>query len=250
MQDRDFKGVWIPKVVWLDERLNALDKCILAEIDSLDNGDGCWASNEYIAKFCQCSVTKVSTSISKLIACKYLTVASFDGRKRFLKSSLSNFERQTFKICKADIQNLKESNTYNNPFSIYSDEEERAREDTVEQYAVNNLQYMSERAMQELASFKDDLPDDVIRHAIDNALDKGVRNWSYVRAILNSYAERDVKSLAEAKAVDEGRRKGDGKESGAQADYDEDHRPRAVIPDREDVEYVRDENDPMGGLKM
>lgn len=114
--NRDFKGVWIPKEVWLDGRLSMLDKGILAEIDSLDNGEsGCFASNEHLAEFCQCSLTKVSTSISKLIELGYLTVASFDGRKRFLKSSLSKSERQTFKNCKADFQILKDSNTYSNP---------------------------------------------------------------------------------------------------------------------------------------
>lgn len=113
--ERDFKGVWIPKAVWLDERLNALDKVILTEIDSLDQGSrGCYASNKHIATFCQCSETKVSTAISKLVKLGYLYIQSFDGRQRELKSSLSKFERQTFRNCKADLQNLKESNTYNN----------------------------------------------------------------------------------------------------------------------------------------
>ena len=114
-ENRDFKGVWIPKAVWCDIRLNALDKIILTEIDSLDMGeDGCWASNKYIADFCQCSETKVSTAISKLIEYGYLSVKSFDGRQRILKSRLSNFERQTLKNSKADSQNLKQSNTKNN----------------------------------------------------------------------------------------------------------------------------------------
>lgn len=112
---RDFKGVWIPKDVWLDDRLNALEKVILAEVDSLDNGErGCFASNAHIADFCQCSETKVSTAISKLIDCGYLYVQKFDGRQRELKSCLSKFERQTLKNCKADIKNLKDSNTVNN----------------------------------------------------------------------------------------------------------------------------------------
>ena len=76
---RDFKGVWIPREVWLDERLNALDKVILTEIDSLDNGArGCYASNRHIADFCQCSETKVSTAISKLIKLDYLYIQHFD----------------------------------------------------------------------------------------------------------------------------------------------------------------------------
>lgn len=113
--ERDFKGVWIPKAIWLDERLNALDKIILTEIDSLDNGEkGCYASNKHIAEFCQCSETKVSTAISKLINIGYLYVQKFDGRQRELKSRLSNFERQNLKNCKSDFKNLKESNTNNN----------------------------------------------------------------------------------------------------------------------------------------
>ena len=114
-ESRDFKGVWIPKKVWLDTRLNALDKVILMEIDSLDQGEkGCYASNEHLAEFCQCSKTKVSTAISKLIKCGYLYIQNFDGRIRELKSRVSNFERQDIKNCNADIQNLKESNTDSN----------------------------------------------------------------------------------------------------------------------------------------
>lgn len=109
---RDFKGVWIPKQVFLDERLNAIEKLILAEVDSLDveGSEGCFASNEYLAKFCQCSVTKVSTSVSKLIKLGYLYVFKNDGRKRYLKSRLSNFESQDFKNSNSDTPNMKHSN--------------------------------------------------------------------------------------------------------------------------------------------
>ena len=91
---RDFKGIWIPKEIWLDERLNTIDKVILLEIDSLDiSEDGCYASNKYLADFCQCAETSVSNSISKLIKLGYVEVLKFDGRKRYLKSSLTKFGR-------------------------------------------------------------------------------------------------------------------------------------------------------------
>lgn len=113
--ERDFKGIWIDKTVWLDKRLNALDKVILAEIDSLDNGErGCYASNKHIADFCQCSETKVSTAISKLVDLGYLYVKHFDGRQRELKSCLSKSERQTYKNCEAAFKSLKESKIDNN----------------------------------------------------------------------------------------------------------------------------------------
>lgn len=113
--DRDFKGVWIPKTVWLDDRLTALEKVILTEIDSLDNGErGCYASNRHIADFCQCSETKVSKSISKLIEYGYIYVQHFDGRQRELKSRLTNFEMQPCKKDKADFKKVQQSNTSNN----------------------------------------------------------------------------------------------------------------------------------------
>lgn len=104
-QERDFKGIWIPKNVWLDNRLNALDKIILMEIDSLDFEEkGCYASNEYIAEFCQCSERKVSEAISKLIEFNYIYLESFNGRTRVLRSTLSNCAKQTSKNCEAEKQ--------------------------------------------------------------------------------------------------------------------------------------------------
>lgn len=113
-ENRDFKGVWIPKEIWLNEDLTMIEKVVLIEIDSLDNEDGCVASNEYLANFCQCSETKVSTAISKLIKMNYIYQQSFNGRIRILKSRLSKFERQTFTNCKADIQKVKHNNIDNN----------------------------------------------------------------------------------------------------------------------------------------
>lgn len=118
--ERDFKGVWIPKEIWLDTRLNALDKIILVEINSLDGEDGCFASNEYLAEFCQCSEAKVSKSISLLTELGYIKVVKFDGRKRFLKTCLvkntSHVKNtsQPSKIYEADSENLQDNNINNN----------------------------------------------------------------------------------------------------------------------------------------
>ena len=121
-ENRDFKGVWIPKEVWLDDRLSAVEKIILVEIDSLDSTErGCWASNQHIAKFCQVSERTVSSAISKLKDLGYIYVQSFDGRQRELKSRFTsmqgrqaNFASEGSKICEADMQYLRQSNTSNN----------------------------------------------------------------------------------------------------------------------------------------
>lgn len=107
-EKREFKGIWFPAEVWLDERLTALEKMILMEIDSLDNEDNCYASNEHLAKFCQCSQSKVSAAISKLKKLGYVRVKSFDGRKRILESCLTVSIKQTNKKEKSAQQNLEE----------------------------------------------------------------------------------------------------------------------------------------------
>lgn len=122
MEQRDFKGVWIPRCVWLDGRLSALDKVILIEIDSLDNGErGCYASNAYLAEFCQCSERKVSATISKLIEFGYISVAGFDGRQRTLRSNLTpqrgSMEETSIepsKKCEADTKKVLPNNKENN----------------------------------------------------------------------------------------------------------------------------------------
>lgn len=108
--ERDFKGVWIPKEIWLDDRLNALDKIIFVEIDSLCSEErGCFASNKYLAEFCQCSETKISKAISKLIDLEYLYVVSFNGRQRELQSRFSKVAKQPCKKCKAEKQKMQGS---------------------------------------------------------------------------------------------------------------------------------------------
>ena len=98
--ERDFKGIWIPKEIWLDDRLNALEKMILMEIDSLDTDEkGCYATNDYIAEFCQCTSKKVSLAVKKLIELEYIELVRFDGRRRIIKSRLkksSNLPRKKF----------------------------------------------------------------------------------------------------------------------------------------------------------
>ena len=63
---RDFKGVWIPAEIWLDENLSVMEKLFLVEIDSLDNEEGCFASNKHFAKFFGMSKSRCSEIITSL----------------------------------------------------------------------------------------------------------------------------------------------------------------------------------------
>ena len=107
--ERSFQGVWIPKEIYLDDRLGALDKILLAEIASLDTGDGCYASNEYLAEFCQCGLRQITTIISKLKSLGLVEQVRTDGRRRWLKCTLAKTARQTSKNCEAESQKVRGS---------------------------------------------------------------------------------------------------------------------------------------------
>lgn len=107
-EKREFKGIWFPASVWLDKNLSAIEKFILMEIDSLDGEKGCYASNKYLAEFCQCGESTVSRAVTRLSELGYIRIASFDGRKRTLHSCLAKSARQTPQISKAESSNRQE----------------------------------------------------------------------------------------------------------------------------------------------
>lgn len=106
---RDFKGVWIPRDIWLNNDLSMIEKGILTEISSLDNENHCIASNEYFAEFCQCSVATVTRAIKHLMELNYIEQVSFDGRHRIIKMSI-----QTNQNDEADYSKCNANNTNNN----------------------------------------------------------------------------------------------------------------------------------------
>jgi len=69
---RDFKGVWIPKEIWLSQNLSLSEKCLFVEIQSLDNEYGCFASNKHFAKFLGISERQVTRLVKKLESKGYI----------------------------------------------------------------------------------------------------------------------------------------------------------------------------------
>ena len=74
IMQRDFKGVWIPKEIWLSEDLGWTEKFLLTEIDSLAENKECFATNEYFAQFFSLSKDRVSKLISTLSNKGYVEV--------------------------------------------------------------------------------------------------------------------------------------------------------------------------------
>lgn len=106
-----------------------------------------------------------------------------------------------------------------NPFG--GDGDGRPDPNAVEIYASSNLQYLSPYNLQELISYRDSLPDDLIRHAIDQACANGVRTYAYVKSILNSYVSSGFKCIGDVQAHEARRRKDQQNRQSGNYNYDD-----------------------------
>lgn len=83
---RKFKGTFIP-VRFLFLNLSMTEKYVLAEIDSLDGEDGCWAMNEHFSKILNITPDRAGKIISKLVKKGLIERRIFPsgkGKKRYL----------------------------------------------------------------------------------------------------------------------------------------------------------------------
>lgn len=133
---RGFKGIWIPAEIWLSEELTVMEKLFFVEIQSLDNEDGCYASNQHFANFFGVTKGRCSQIINALKDKGFITVEYLKDDKetkgRIIKSTvklvkndnerlntpyLENADRVFNKLNTPYLENAKDSNTlFSNTF--------------------------------------------------------------------------------------------------------------------------------------
>ncbi|TGL85264.1 helix-turn-helix domain-containing protein [Leptospira congkakensis] len=83
------KGIWIP--VWIENlNLSHSQTKLYAEIVSLHDKGGCFASNRYFGEVLGLKMDTVSRLVTSLKKLGLLEQTGFDGRKRFLKPIFIN----------------------------------------------------------------------------------------------------------------------------------------------------------------
>jgi hypothetical protein len=71
-----FKGVWIPAVIFNDERLSATSKFLWSVIHVLSNERGCFATKQTLGRYIGVTERHVYTNINSLEACGYIKVVN------------------------------------------------------------------------------------------------------------------------------------------------------------------------------
>ena len=88
---RKFQGIWIPSELWLTSKLTMQEKLFLVEINSLDNEEGCFATNQYFSNFFNISKTRVTTVLNNLIEKGFINrkIQYEKGTKQIIKRVLN-----------------------------------------------------------------------------------------------------------------------------------------------------------------
>ena len=116
---REFKGVWIPAEIWLNENLTIMEKLFLVEIDSLNGKKGCYASNEHFSKFFTLSKNRCSEIIKSLESKGLITINyEYEENKKVIKKRTIRVfgfpTGGTRYIDRGYSENSEESNTLSN----------------------------------------------------------------------------------------------------------------------------------------
>ena len=134
--ERAFRGVFIPAHIWLDKNLNATEKCLMAEIDSLSNIGGCFASNQHFAEFLGLSKERARKLIAQLKDKGYIEIeliykeGTYEVDKRIIKVIGYGPEQpggltRPSGVGKVDHCSNTDNNTNNN---IYTDKKKTIKE--------------------------------------------------------------------------------------------------------------------------
>lgn len=91
---RNFKGIWIPAELWINKEFSPLDKCLIAEIESLSSPEkGCFASNQYLAEMLCVTENHINNMLTRLRKIGIVETVSFDGRHREMRVNLAYLKK-------------------------------------------------------------------------------------------------------------------------------------------------------------
>lgn len=130
-ESRGFRGVWIPKEYWLDPNLKIMEVVFITEIESLDNGKGCYASNKYFSEFFGISKGRCSQIINNLSDKGYIKIDYDREGKQVKKRTMKVVRKLTtpyLENYRPYLENDKENNTSSNTSNNDQSDSKKIRE--------------------------------------------------------------------------------------------------------------------------
>lgn len=222
-QQRQFKGIWIPKEIWLNKDLTFQEKIILVEIDSYDNGQvGCFATNKHFVKNFGINSSRISQIIQSLQRKNYITITyDFNGKeiiKRYLhinrppyppkggmlKSDIGMLENE-IEVCQFDkggyVKKLKDNNTNINNTNINNTNynyiyNNNSSSDKIILFIENNYgRTLSSYEFEKINCWINEFNSDIVKHAIELSILNNKRTFAYIEGILKNWKSCGYKTL-------------------------------------------------------
>ena len=182
---RDFKGVWIPKDIWLNRNLSVMEKLFLVEIDSLDNEQGCFASNKHFSDFFDISKGRCTQIIKSLEEKGLVSIKHEYKGKQIIRRTIrvvnkvnkvdnelngvvNNLNEGSEKTKQGCLENDEDNNTINNP--INNSYNNKQTKKTRHKYGDNQNVLMTKEEHDKLSE------------KFPNDLEKRINNLSYYMA--------------------------------------------------------------------
>lgn len=83
-----FKGIWIPKEIWVRDDLSTMEKVALASIWNLEDDQfGCDLSNQFMANYLQIEERGLQKILSVLKSKKLISIAVIRGNYRIIRTN-------------------------------------------------------------------------------------------------------------------------------------------------------------------
>lgn len=207
---RGFKGVWIPAEYWLDANLTMSEINMITEIDSLDNGNGCYASNKHFAEFFGVTKGRASQIIASLKAKGYISISYDRDGKQITRRVIRvvNKLNRGIKNTKPPIKNTKQGylencEERNTELGIHLGERERIKQPLDTNSKLSLLSWPdSLGAMTDLISkllldaFDQGMSADLLQKAIDlTKIAEPNTPYGYLKTILDDWLGQNIYTM-------------------------------------------------------
>lgn len=207
--ERAFKGIWIPKEIWLNDNLTLMEKVFLVEIDSLDNDKGCFASNEHFSSFFKLSKSRCSEIIKTLEKKGFIKITYIykQGTKTIEKRIIKVFDKSnrgirdseggTRKTEEGYSENTKDNNTYiNNTFNNSSYIKE-GLEEVLNYYKreIVNRYVLTKIEEDFFLKIGDKIQYDLVIKAMEISIEANVKELRYIKGIIKKWLADDITTL-------------------------------------------------------
>lgn len=218
---RGFKGVWIPAEYWLDANLTMSEINMITEIDSLDNGNGCYASNKHFAEFFGVTKGRASQIIASLKAKGYISISYDRDGKQITRRVIRvvNKLNRGIKNTKPPIKNTKQGylencEERNTELGIHLGERERIKRPLNTNAKISllswpdNLGAMTDQISKLLLDASDQgMSADLLQKAIDlTKIAEPNTPYGYLKSVVSDWLSQNIYTMHDWQALQKKKR--------------------------------------------